>query len=176
MYSGYTLVELLVVIAIISILGVIGYINFRNFSSDQVTIKATGVIQTLLRLAQSNATSSTLCNGQGGAFWSLNFKDDKKSVELGCGLTIPTITSQKTYTLENAEVDSILGSDCGLTPLSLPFTVIYSSGLGDLTFSSPLASSTCLASSSWTFTLKNAIDTSKTKTFKLSSGGAIDVQ
>ena len=62
---GFTLIELLVVIAITSILAVMGFVNFKDFSSNQISVKAAGEIQTILRLAQSNATSSTLCDSKG---------------------------------------------------------------------------------------------------------------
>lgn len=175
--AGYTLIELLVVISIISILAVVGFVNFKGFSSDQVTIKAVGEIQTYLRLAQSNATSSTLCGRSGGAAWSLIFRSNQQTLDLACG---PTNFVQKTYTMENAKIDSITGSagsDCGGPAAAiLPFTITYSTGVGAVSFSSSQANQTCLASGDWTFTIRNTLDTAKTKIFKLSKGGAIDVQ
>ncbi len=169
--AGYTLIELLVVISIISIMSVVGFVNFKGFSAEQVPIKAVSQIQSLLRLAQSNATSSTLCGNTSGN-WLLIFTDDK-NINLACGST-PTV--QKTYTLENAQIKSIIGSDCGTTSV-VPLTITYSAGVGALTFSSSsFASFTCLSSSTWTFTLKNTLDNSKTKIFKLSKGGAINVE
>lgn len=185
--QGYTLIELLVVISIISILAIVGFVNFKDFSSDQVAIKAVGQIQSLLRLAQSNATTSTLCKKtdgtyEGGVSWSLIFRTTDsvdKAIDLACG---PLNVIQKTYILENAIIYSFKGFDCGSTG-TLPFTITYSNitsanGVGALTFSYPGASPTCLTSTTWTFIVKNTLDTTttKTKTFILSKGGTIDVQ
>lgn len=173
---GFTLIELMVVISIIAILGLIGFVNFRDFSADQVAIKAVGQIQTYLRLTQSNATTSTLCKKadgtfEGGVSWSLVFKPDQTSIDLICGTTNSV---QKTYLLDNAKIDTIVGSSCGVSS-TIPLTLTYSSGVGVLTFTSSSASGTCLGSDTWTFTVKNTLNTSKTKIFKISKGGAIDV-
>lgn len=178
MMRGYTLIELLVVIGIISILTVIGFANYKNFSSDQITVKALGQVQTYLRLAQSNATSSTFCKDNLNVGpWSLTFKADanqvNNTISLSCG---PANTEQISYTLENAEIFSIVGSDCGGSPSSLPFSISYSFGIASPTFSSAGSLANCLTSTSWIFTLRNRKDISKLKSFTLSKGGAIDVQ
>ena len=59
--AGYTLVELLVVISILAVLGVFVIVNFKNFAQDQVINKSIGQMQSVLRLAQSNATSGAFC-------------------------------------------------------------------------------------------------------------------
>ena len=167
--NGYSLVELLVVISVISILGIAGYANFKKFSADQVTKKAITEVQSVLRLAQGNATSSTLCSGLEGKKWSVIFNSG--NLDLSCGGNPPG----RTYTLQKATIDSIIGSDCGVIPLNLPATFNYTFGVGTLIVSSTGATSACLLSGSWTFTLKNIQDGS-TRSFKLSKGGAIDVQ
>lgn len=174
---GFSLIELLVVISIASTLTVLGFVNFKDFSAEQVSNKAVGEIQTFLRLAQSNATTSTICKksdgtSEGGATWSLVFRVNKTTIDLVCG---STNAIQKTYVLENATVDTIVGSACDGSS-TIPLTLTYSSGSGALTFSSPLASPSCLASENWTFTIKNTLNTNKTKLLKISKGGAINVQ
>lgn len=170
--AGYTLVELLVVISIMSMLAVVGFVNFRGISSDQVTIKAVGQIQTLLRLAQSNATSGTLCGSSGGVPWSLVFNSG--NVGLACG---SPSTIQKTYILENAQIYSLISSNsCTVNLATTQFYVAYSTGVGILTVSYSGATDNCKASDNWTFTIRNAQDTTKTKTLILSKGGTINVQ
>lgn len=164
--AGFTLIELLVVISIISILSVVGFVNFKGFSEDQATDKAVGQIQTLLRLAQSNATSGILCGTSGGVPWSLIL--NSTSIDLACG---STNIVQKTYTLDSsAEIDTIIGSGC--TGSIMPVYLTYSPGVGALTFYAPGASNTCNASVSWTFTIKNTRNNT-TKSFIQSKGGAI---
>lgn len=173
MTRGYTLIELLVVISIIAILSVIGFANYKNFSSDQVVTKAEGQIQSLLRLAQSNATSSTKCNDSGSTSWSLIFLN-ATTIELRCN---PSDFLSSTTTLENAQIDTITGSNCmAISPSTTPFTITYSSGSGTQTLSYTGASLACLASDTWTFSLKNTEDATKTKQFTISKGGAINVQ
>ena len=162
-HSGYTLIELLVVISIISILAVVGFVNFKNFATNQVTVKAQGEVQTLLRLAQSNATSSTLCNNQPATSWSVKFTDPT-TIQLRC---YPADYLQRPFSLVNAQV-AISGSGCSL---SLPVTLNYSVGVGKLTVS---PSNAC---SFVTFTISNTSNPSAaSKTFTISKGGAIDVQ
>ncbi len=168
---GFTLIELLVVIAIISILSVAGFVNYRNFSADQVTNKAAGDVKSILRLAQSNSTSSTACGALiGGVSWAVIFNSDALSIGLVCG---PANSLQRTYTLDNAQIQ-IKGSSCA-TSSTLPITVTYPAGVGSLTFGS---SDPCLVSSpTLSITVSNTRDTTASpKSFKISKGGAIDVQ
>lgn len=170
--NGYTLIELLVVISIIAILSVVGFVNFKDFSSSQIVPKAVGQIQSLLRLAQSNATSSTICNAQGALSWSLIFTNT--TLEMRCN---PSNYLVSTTTLENAQIDSVKGSNCSaISPSTTPFTTTYSSGGGSQTFSYTGAGLTCLASDTWIFTVSNTKDATKTKQFTISKGGAINVQ
>lgn len=170
--AGFTLIELLIVISIMAIMAVVGFVNFKGFSADQVTVKAVGQIQTYLRLAQSNATSGTKCGTTGGAPWALLFNRDQKHIMLTCGTNN---IEQKNYILDGAEIESIKGSECDRNTSVIPFTLVYSSGVGALTFTGDSISSTCLASDVWTFTIKNTKNNT-TKSFKVSKGGAIDVQ
>ena len=170
--NGYTLIELLVVISVIAILSVVGFVNFKDFSSSQIAPKAVGQIQSLMRLAQSNATSSTVCSGVGGATWSIIIKDDKKTIDLACGLASP-YSVQKSYILENVQVDSIKGSDCA-TSIGFPVTFSYSTGIGTLTVS---PSNSCLTNASLiVLTIKNVKDATKQNSFTVSKAGAINVQ
>lgn len=93
--AGYTLIELLVVITIIGILSVVAFVNFKDFASTSALNKAAGEIQSFLRLAQSNATSSTLCNGEGGKDWKVTFNSE--TIVITCG----SDTSYKTLKLQN---------------------------------------------------------------------------
>ncbi len=106
--AGYTLIELLVVISIIGILSVVAFVNIKEFSSSQALKKAAGEVQSFLRLAQSNASSSTLCNGVGGVPWTVTINTN--TVVITCNIDTP----YKTLTLQS-----------GIT-ISPQFSVIYS--------------------------------------------------
>lgn len=166
MRSGYTLIELLVVISILALMTVLGFISYGSFAKDRAADKALIEVQTILRLAQGNATSSTLCNVQPAANWKVVILSGD-NLELHCD---PEDISHRTYKLQNAEISEIMPS-CG-SAVGLPLTVIYSSGNAALSFSYTGASQNCLASEYWTFT----INSDATKRFKLSRGGAIDVE
>ena len=172
--AGFTLIELLVVISIISILSVMGYANYKDFATNQIAKKAVGQIQTYLRLAQSNATTSTLCNGQGSTSWSLKFKDPS-TVELRCN---PTDYPKSSLILENATLE-IKGTIADV-PCSIGFPAFlnYSIGTasGKLTSSDTTVSQACLDSSTLTFTVTNAKNSNDHPFFKISKTGAIDVQ
>lgn len=169
---GFTLVELLIVISIMAILGVVSYVNFKDFAQDQVINKAIGQIQTTLRLAQANATSSVICPGlENAADWSVNIKTDGINVDLICG---PSNSVIQTTVLENVEVDPIEGSACspGSTH-SLPLAITYSklSGLVKID-----GSDNCIDGSSTVKVTVRNMRTDNTKTFTISKGGAINVQ
>lgn len=167
--AGYTLIELLVVISIISIMTVVGFVNFKDFSSDQITVKAIGQIQSVLRVAQSNATSSVLCGSNGGASWSVIIDNASPStLTLACGSANST---QRVYALENAQIIQILGAGCG--GLGAPITFTYSSGMGALRVS---PTNSCWDQApSIVFTLRN-MKNNTNKTFSVSKGGATNVQ
>ena len=176
--NGYTLVELLVVISITSLLTVLAIVNYKVLSNTQILTKAVGQAQTVLRLAQANATSQTLCSdNQNVGPWSVTF--NSTTMTLSCG---PTSTTQKTYTIESVQLSDtansavgIFGSACG-NSAPLPLTVSFAPGTGALTFSFSGAQSNCLTSPYWTFNFSKVGDSSQTKSFNLSSGGAIDLQ
>lgn len=169
---GFTLVELMVVISIISILSLIGVASFKSFSDKQPGIKAQGEVQTLLRLAQSNASTSTLCNGVGSTSWSLMFMSDKKTIELHCE---PGDVTHKTYTLENAEIEEI---KCGTLPASsLPVSFNYSTGATQLAFLElHPTGNTVIDASSCTVKIKNLRDTTQILKLTISKGGTINVE
>lgn len=158
--GGFTLIELLVVISIMAIMVVVGFVNFKDFAQDQVLNKAAGQVQTYMRLAQSNATSSTLCNAQGATSWSLKFVT-ANSIELRCD---PADYEYRKYALDGAQMQI----KCGSANLIFPTTFTYSTGAG--TFKTD-----CLGTV--TFTLTNASNPgASSKSFNISQGGAIDVQ
>lgn len=155
--AGYTLIELLVVIAIISLLSLAGFVSFKSFSADQAAVKAAGQIQSYLRLAQTNASSSTNCNNQQATDWSVVL--NLTSVDLRCN---NSSFLQKSYVLENAQIIN--------PPCTLPVTFTYAVSTGTLTLP-------CSAPSSVTFRVSNAlIPTAVIKTLEVTKGGTINVQ
>ena len=168
--SGYTLVELVVVIGIIGILAIYGFTNYIYFSRNQVAVKAAGQIQTYLRQAQTNATTSVLCIGLPPKSWYLVFNSDFKTLYLKCDSTTITNNTIQTYTLTNATF-GITGVSCGASPVAYPFSVTYAVGVGSVTVSS------CAGSPPWTVTVSNSANPSASQSsFKINNGGAINVQ
>ena len=170
--SGFTLIELLVVISIIGILSVMGYANYRDFAANQIAKKAVGQIQTYLRLAQSNATTSTLCNGEGATSWSLKFADPS-NIELHCNSS----SALKTLNLENATV-AITGE--GNCTIDIPVILSYKVGSGAQNFSVDNTNTTlssCLGSSTFTFKVTNIKNPSASPVpFNITKGVEIDVK
>lgn len=172
--SGYTLIELLIVISIIALLSVVGFVNFKDFSSNQVAVKAAGQVQTLLRLAQSNATSSTTCNNLGSLSWSLIFLDNK-TIELRCD---PADYLQRTYTLENATISLQCSPNPSICPPSgatfnPPLKVSFSSLYGKVTFPE---GDTCVGNASTVMIVVKNTNIDSYKCLTISKGGTINVQ
>lgn len=172
--GGYTLIELLIVLVIISVIGVVSFVNYRQFALNQITGTAMDQIQTVLRLAQANASSSTLCNNQAAISWSVRITNPS-TLELLCKpKDDPTRDYlSKTFSLEDVQIGPIRGGSSCPSDASFPFSLNYSTNV--LTFSYPNASSDCLNSATWTVTITNMKNNSP-KIFKISRGGAIDVQ
>lgn len=173
--AGYTLIELLVAITIIGMLSVTSFVYSRSLSQERFLAKALDSTQNLLRSAQANATSAFNCGSTTGASgWSVQFRsDDKTKINLNCEKS-PSII--RTLNLENnIQVDSITGSSCSSTPsFSQAVNVFFSALYGKVIFSG--GSDSCIANSSTlTITLKNR-DTSSTKSFTISNGGAVNEQ
>lgn len=168
---GYTLLELLLVISITAIISLIGFASYRSFNSDQVISKAVGDLQNMLRLAQTNASSSVFCtDGINTGSWKAII--NQTSLTLNCG---PSSSVEKTYTLDKAQITSVKGSSAACGANALPLTITYVAIAGNLVFESASSSPSCLDSASWLFTIATQ-DASKTKTFNLSKGGAVDAQ
>lgn len=173
---GYTLIELLIAAAIISVLSAVVFINFRTFSQDQILNKAAGEIQSILREAQSNATSSFACSGSGGVSWAVKFKQDKVSLDLTCGASD---FAQKAITLKDAEIASIQCSPKSLecppkgSTFNPPLTISFSPLYGNVTFAE---GDSCISQAQ---TLMIALKSQKNdnyKCFTVSKGGAIDIK
>ena len=162
MKTGYTLIELLIVISIIGMLSVVAFVNFKDFSKDQQLKKAVGEVQSFLRLAQSNATSSVFCNGAYGVAWKVIF--DTSKLEIKCGDDV----SIKTFDLQSGITQTV----SGCSDLALPFKVSYSALKGERSI---LDNNGVLKNcGDVIITLTN--DKGGTKSLTLTSGGAINVQ
>lgn len=162
---GFTLIELLVVISITALVGIVAFANFKNFTQDQILRKAEGQIQTYLRLAQANATSSFVCGTTGGVSWSVIFRSDGVNIDLACGLNDMV---KQTLSLKDAEIIAASGSSC---QASFPLTFRYAALSGKLT-----STDQCINNSSTiNINLKNLKNNSQ-KSFNISKGGAIDVE
>lgn len=172
--AGYTLIELLVVISIISLMAVVGFVNFKGFSADQVAIKAVGQIQSLLRLTQSNATSSTLCRGETAKLWYLVITTDPANVDVRCDTATVVNAYHRSYPIDNVTV-SVKCSSGDISGVNLPVTVSYSPLFGQINFMGTDGSVICNSTNSLfiTATKQNATNT---KSLSITKGGAIDVQ
>ncbi len=176
---AFTLIELLVVISIIAILGVAVLINYKDFSQNQVLDEAISQVQTLLRLAQANASAGVVCQNQGGADWRVNFKLDMISLDLECSLnnfvdTYPV----KTLTLKNAQIDSVKSPTCSASCSSsscLPLYVAYSKVDSSVKINGNDQSSCFNSSNQILINIQN-LKTKNIKSFTISKGGAIDAQ
>lgn len=86
--SGFTLIELLVVIAIMAIVGTFAVANYRSFGQDKDLESTALDIQSLVRTAQTNATTSLKCSGNSATIWKANFYEDsatsQRKVETAC--------------------------------------------------------------------------------------------
>lgn len=172
MELGYTLVELIIVMTVISIVSMAVYLNTRSVTQDQILVTAVSDIQSFLRLAQANATSSTVCdNGLPSSSWSVEFDNaNQNTLRLMCD---KSSSPQKTLILNQAIIPSIMGSSCLNSSFpSNQVSISFSSVYGKLTFVG--ADQCLLGSSTLNLTIRNLTNGGE-REFKVSKGGAIDV-
>ncbi len=175
---GFTLIELLVVIAITAILGTAGFANYLAFSSSQILNDGVSKVQSLLRIAQTNATSGQKYNNIPCQSWQVRFNTDQNTVSLFCN---DVVVSEKTITLApNMTINSIL------TPPSIacPFpantaTVAYGTIYGQVSFIMKDADELVCTAGIESFKIK--IEYSKdttiiSKTITVAKGGQIDAE
>lgn len=176
MTKGYTLVELLVALSIIAIVSIVVFVNFKTFSQDQILKKTVGDIQSFLREAQSNATTSLNCGSSSGVSWAVQLRD-QDDLDLVCG---PTDSLKKTLTLKDSEVTSIKCSPPGSTcppqgstfspPLKISFSTLY----GKVTFIK--SGESCVDTAQSVMVVLKNLKNNNNKCFTISKGGAIDIQ
>lgn len=107
---GFTLVELLVVIAIMALLGIVSFSKLPTLKEDRDLKNAANELQSIIRTAQTNATTSVRCaQTGGGSTWSVEYA--ALSVNLSCpGNLIKTLTFSN-----NVKICKITYSGCSTT-------------------------------------------------------------
>lgn len=169
---GFTLVEILVVLAITAMLAVGAFANFSGFKEDQNLQNAALDLENIIRLAQTNATSTVKCNGVGDASWAVSIETNRTDINLKCSTSSASI---KLLQLKGIIVDSISGSCASSftsTSVANPIIIGFSTPYGTTSFQD--SSSACITnSSSLSLTLKN-LKTGNTKTITIDKGGGIN--
>lgn len=162
--EGFTLIELLVAISIMAVVGIVALSNYGSgFKNDKRLKNATLDVQTFLRLAQTNATSSLKCaSSTPSTGWIVEFTNGS-NLSLKCQYSSGT-TSIKTLSLSSYSTvamtfANVAGSNC--VGKIVTFAPLY----GTMT--------TDCGSPPLTITLTDSNDSSHPKTLKVDSGGRI---
>lgn len=137
---GFTLVELLVVIAIMGILGIYVLANYSSFGEDQNLKSAVLNIQSILKQAQTSATTNAVCSTQYGATWQVVLSDT--TINLKCQELLPSPLpppfSKKTLIINekdpNLLIQSIAWTGSGCPVASLPYTINFTLLNGKIDF------------------------------------------
>ena len=172
--SGFTLVELLVVISIMALMSMTALINFKNFRSDAAIKVAASDLQSLIRIAQSNATSRINCGSNPGAIWMIESRDSK-TFDLKCYISDPTRAITKKTVLFANPVELVAISGTGVC--TIPFRVKFAPLYGTITFKEANTNEdSCFSDSS---DLSMTLEDTKThaqKIINVNKGGVVNVK
>lgn len=193
--SAFTLIELLIVVSIIGVLSLIGYANLGSTKEEKSFLNVAEEIQSLIKTAQTNATSVVVCGrNPNAAKWFVSIVDNKtlrlgcyhniKASQAVCGVT-PESTDSKTLELSrinpNTVIETVIGSpnNAGTINITICFSPLLSE-VDTTTITKPVefyhsASSAFSNNSDIRVNLKNN-KTNRLKTVILNKGGAINVQ
>lgn len=177
--KGFTLVELLVVISIMGLLSVVSLARFGTLREDQKLQAAANELQSLIRTAQTNATTNVKCGSTAGATWFVEFKDSK-TIDLKCYTSDPAVTTlQKTttFTTNQPMINSINGQDtCTSSFPSYAVDVSFAPLYGTVSFTdnSPTANPCFAGSSQVSVNLADSV-TSAQKAVNVQKGGVVSV-
>lgn len=177
--TGFTLVELLVVMTIMGAVATVVLVNSNSSNQEKNLSLASADVQSMIRVAQANALSGTICDGEASRRWMVEFKPDKSTIELQCLKSISeTVAVEKSLTLEKVQIGSITGgSDCPLTSFPLyPLTLQFFSISGKLKFLSADPINSCVAESDNLSISLEEKKSGQTKSFTVSSGGAVNAK
>lgn len=172
---GFTLVELLVVITIMAIVGVFAFANLRSFGEDKKLQNSAVDLQSLLKVAQTNATTGLKCGTTASAIWLVEFKD-AVTLDLKCQVPPAAAVIIKSLTLKGAEIQTIqTAKSC---QVQLPLRVIYNNIFGYATFEYAIGGG-CIGDTSAVIvklqTMENAIS-NVTINVTITKGGAISIE
>lgn len=136
---GFTLLELLVVIAIIGILAIVIVPSYNEYSKNQKLDSAAGQLQSVLRQAQNNAQTGTVCKIGGTTYkassWKVTLNSDRYSVLPVCvGASSPA--SQEYLLPSGVTISEVRdpGPDCSVIPSSNPPTIEYTNLSSEVLF------------------------------------------
>lgn len=160
--KGFTLIELLVVMAIMAVVGFFTLANYKSFGEDQNLKNAVLDVVSLLRQAQTNATTNVIC--EGGSWQGLFLSST--SVRLKCS---NSSNGQRDLLLNknnsNISISLSSGDFCALT--TVPSTINFAALSGDIYFNSyPNCASLTI----------NLTNGNSSRSLKIDKGGRIDAQ
>ena len=171
--KGFTLIELIVVIAIMGILVVMAVPSYTQYSKNQKLTDSASQLQTVLRQAQNNAQTGTVCNtGYRALGWRVGLNYLAYEMLATCVGTPPSTTPQ-IYNLPIGITISSITNEDGLSGLcDIPATVIYN----NLSSSAEFEVSRCSSGTNGFLDITLTQDgTGQTKIIRIEKGGGIYV-
>lgn len=170
--NGFTLVEILIITGMMAIIGVIVFANFRSGKEEQILQKSLFETQSVLRLAQSNASASVVCdNLGGGSKWQVVINSSTDVIDLKCFKAEDgsDVKDKKTYTFDPGVDISLFCPGAGDVASTVVITYPPYSGL-------PKFEGSNCEKGGLGVKLTSVKDNTIFKQFIISSGGAINAK
>lgn len=170
---GFTLIELMVVMAIMAILVVVVVPSYNEYNNNQKLSDATAQLQTILRQAQNNAQTGTVCKITGGTSkatnWHVDLSNGGSSYSFAPTCETGTQTAQTVLLPSGVTVLNLNISSCSYSPPAVQ------AQFANISSEIKFVASGCPDLTTQNLTITLSLGSSNSKNVVVEKGGAIYV-
>lgn len=174
---GFTLIELILVVGIATLVGVVSFARGTTLREDQHIKKAADDLQSIIRAAQANASTSVKCTASGSSSYSIGFTPQTVTMSCPGGLVKTLNFTNNVKICSISYSGCITGDNCTTSPFaSAAVSTTFAQLSGKVSFEDSRCTPASLdGSSNMVITLKKDGSTD-TKLVTVTKGGAVEIR